>query len=386
MADGNHLRPVDRFLRRAGRAARRHGGAPGAALGRRAMRLHSKWMGWRHRRDFNDVRRFCLFVGRARSGTTLIGSLLDAHPNACIATELGALNYVQSGWSRPQLFALLRRNAAVAAQRGNEWTGYSYQVPGQWQGRYARLRVIGDKQAAGTLRALVVGDRHAPLDSRPPASSPDLLDRLRALVGVPLRFVHVIRNPFDQMASAFHRLPDVTLEELARRNFLWVEMLKELRERLSPDELLDVYHEDVIADPRRELTRLCRFLDLEASDSYLDACAAVVSPAPHRQRESVEWPPGVVDSFEQRLREYPYLAHYSFRDSVASSSPRQHASNCPARLSAFRPRSSLGSSPRARLSRERWPHGNKRGAFKRTGGSAWESNPPLGTFATRRPF
>lgn len=282
--------------------------------GRIGERLRLSLSGWRHRRDFQKLQRFCLFVGRGRSGTTLIGSLLDAHPNACIATELDVLRYVERRYSQRQIFALLRANAEEEAARGNEWTGYQYAVPGQFQGSSERLTVIGDKKAARTLRGLVVGNRERSLDSRPEIPLPDALDRLRGVVGLPLRFVHIVRNPFDQMASTIRHRPGGSLQERARNHLLWAQMFTELRACLPEDEMIDVYHEDVIADPMGQLRRLCGFLGLEASDEYLEACASVVAPAPQRQRDSVEWPADFVAQFERGLAQYDYLARYSFRD------------------------------------------------------------------------
>jgi len=45
---------------------------------------------------FDKVRTYVMFVGYPRSGHSLIGSLLDAHPNVVIAHEMDALQFVQS--------------------------------------------------------------------------------------------------------------------------------------------------------------------------------------------------------------------------------------------------------------------------------------------------
>jgi len=40
------------------------------------------------KRVFSDVKRFLLFIGYSRSGSTITGSIIDAHPNACISYEI----------------------------------------------------------------------------------------------------------------------------------------------------------------------------------------------------------------------------------------------------------------------------------------------------------
>ena len=68
-----------------------------------------------NRRLFARVESLCLFIGYPRSGHSLIGALLDAHPNAIIADELDALKYVHAGFRRNQLFYLLLRGSRQSA-------------------------------------------------------------------------------------------------------------------------------------------------------------------------------------------------------------------------------------------------------------------------------
>ena len=83
---------------------------------------------------------------------------------------------------------------------------------------------------------------------------------------------------------------------------------------MRPDELLDVHHENVIANPRRELSRLCDFLGLDASEPYLDACASLVEESPRRARDKADWPPYLADTVQRRLGEHLFLGHYAFED------------------------------------------------------------------------
>ena len=95
---------------------------------------------------FADVRTYLMFIGQPRSGTSLLGSLLNAHPYALVGHELNALRYVRRGYTRRQLFWLLLMKDREFARRGRNWTGYDYAVSGQWQGRFEKLLVIGDKK------------------------------------------------------------------------------------------------------------------------------------------------------------------------------------------------------------------------------------------------
>jgi hypothetical protein len=180
--------------------------------------------GARHHRTFAQVERFCLFVGYPRSGTTLVGSLLDAHPDVVVATELDVLRYVGLGLRRDQLFSLILRRQREFAAAGQRWTGYDYAIPGQYQGTYDRLRVIGDKRAGQSTNQL--------------RERPELLDRLRNAVGVPIRVFHVFRSPYDTAATMAHRRQSDLSSAISHYAGLATNV-EEVRGRLGPDELFD---------------------------------------------------------------------------------------------------------------------------------------------------
>jgi hypothetical protein len=246
---------------------------------------------------FVQVRTFCLFIGYPRSGHTLVGSLVDAHPNALIANELNMVGHVKRGFSRLQIYALILANSRRFARAGWKWMGYSYAVPNQWQGRFERLEVLGDKRGPGVIRLL--------------RANPGLLGRVRETLDTDLRFIHVIRNPFDNITtmSLRHRLP---LESAVAYYFALCQGVAELKSQLRPDAMLDVWHERLVERPADEITRLCGFLDLVPHPDYVRDCASVVFPAPTHTRSRIVWPPDVVGEVTARAQAFPWLAGYTF--------------------------------------------------------------------------
>ena len=161
--------------------------APSGMLG---VYLRSLWYSAKLYDLLAGVERYCMFVGYPRSGHTLIGSLLNAHPEMVIAHELDALAHVQAGFSRGQIFALLLDRDCAYNEAGRSSQGYTYDVPGQWQGRFEKLRVIGDKKGGRSSMRL--------------RANPDLLGQVRRVIGLPMRIIHEVRNPFDNI----HQLID----------------------------------------------------------------------------------------------------------------------------------------------------------------------------------
>src|SRR5688572_21385517 len=141
---------------------------------------------------FGQLKTFCCFVGHGRSGGTLVGALLNAHPNIVMSNELNALRRLRLGLSAQQLFRVIYLVSRRQVQRGSiGGGGYSYQVHGQWQGGHQRLTVIGDRKAGATAYEI--------------AQNPGLLDLFARKVELQKKFVHVIRNPFDTIATTFNK-------------------------------------------------------------------------------------------------------------------------------------------------------------------------------------
>ncbi len=260
--------------------------------------LRSAALGLRDRALFRDVRTYAFLIGYPRSGSSLVGSLIDAHRHATIAHELDAVGFLDRGFGRSQLFHLIAANSAEFSGSGREWTGYSYEVPGQFQGRSEGTRVIGDKKAGRTTRRL--------------GANPALLARLRDTVRVPLRMVHVVRNPYDNIATRHRRRPKDELRETIERHFALCRAVSTIREVAGPGEILDVRHEDLIVDPSVTIARILDFIGLDADPEYLRAASGIVYAAPNRSRDQTKWSDEDRSDVERRIAQHDFLSDYSW--------------------------------------------------------------------------
>lgn len=244
-----------------------------------------------------DLRTFCLFIGYPKSGGSLISALLDAHPEAAIAQQADALQLVDEGLDRAALFQALLTNSETAAPRGRKQSGYSFVVEGQWQGSATAPTVIGDGAAAKTQRHL--------------ERDPGLLDKAAEVVGLPIRLVHIVRNPFDHVARMFLREKkhgmDAAVARFPRRTAT-IEQL--IRDNRYPVHTLRL--EDLIDDPHAQLTQMCAFLGLAADEDYLAACSKLIFPSPQRARELVTWRDEDIDAVANTIESHEFLHGYSW--------------------------------------------------------------------------
>jgi hypothetical protein len=262
------------------------------------------------RQLFERVETCCLFIGYPRSGHSLLGSFVDAHPEAVLAHELDMLKYVHARFGRAALCHLALANSRAFTENGRTWSGYSYAVPGQWQGRFETVRVIGDKHGESTTIRLML--------------TPNTLPRLARAMRARVRLVHVIRNPYDNIATIEKNIDRITWELIGRRHastldaavayyFALCGAVALAKERLG-DDILDVRHEALVAAPEAELGRVCRFLELEPSAEYLRACAGIVFESPRKTRHDTRWDSRSLDAVARAMERYSFLEGYGFSE------------------------------------------------------------------------
>jgi hypothetical protein len=239
-----------------------------------------------------------MFIGYPRSGHTLIGSVLDAHPDAVIAHEFDALIRLRREVNRNDLYRSLLENSQNFTRSGREWNGYTYLVSNQWHGLYRNLRVIGDKKGGASSRVL--------------AHDPSLLTRLRQIVDADIKLVHVLRNPYDNVASMFRNGHTRSLRKTIDRYASLCEVNSRLRlnEQIS---IFDLRHEDFVENPERCLDELCQYLGLSREQDYLSDCASIVFRFPRQSRHDIEWDKRSIDKIRRVIARHDFLHGYSFR-------------------------------------------------------------------------
>jgi len=262
--------------------------------------VESAIMGRRVRDQFDHLEMYVEFIGYPRSGHSLIAALLDAHPNMIWANELGALLYVHAGFSRHQILNLILRNSVASARSARAWEGYNFPVPQQWQGRSSQIHVVGDKQSEGTTLRL--------------QARPFLLERLRQTMKVPVKFIHVIRHPLDNITTMFQRAPQPQcLMQVVNYYFQLCQDVRAIRAQVNEDDWLDIHHEAFVAAPSAWLVRLAHWMGQSAPADWVADCAAIVRRAPHCTRDQANWSDALRAQVAMRAAEFAWLRDYEFK-------------------------------------------------------------------------
>src|SRR6056297_764254 len=246
---------------------------------------------------FSSRRRHTRFSGVTGVQTCAlpICSLLDAHPDIAVAHELHALKHFAAGRPFDAVARAMQYNAQIFQRLGRQYSGYDYHVPGQHQGHLRYPVIIGDKKGNGTARLLL---RH-----------PKLIDLLERDLPVPYVFVHVLRNPYDNITTKAIRTGR-DLGAAAQRYFSNAELIAALKQRI-PQRIVDVYLDDLIAEPKSCLETLMDRLGVEADAGHVRDCASILFKEPSRTRERLRWPRALVQEVDVQLARYPFLERFA---------------------------------------------------------------------------
>jgi hypothetical protein len=244
---------------------------------------------------FPGLAGFVLIVGNARSGSTLMGAVLDGHPRMVIANETSASATFWRGLDGDAILREVWDNAERNAGLGRPSEGYSYQI-GPPPSQKGGVVVAGDK-IFNPATLLLHGDH-------------GLIPSLEERLAVPVRLIYAIRNPFDTIAT-MHRRSGAPPADRIRWYFMHCDAAEAIRDRLPADRFLESHHHDLLATPDDELARLCGFLGVGIDDDHRRAVRTALFASPRRTRSQVAWTAADVRAVQAGIARFPCLARYA---------------------------------------------------------------------------
>jgi hypothetical protein len=240
-----------------------------------------------------------MFAGYPRSGHTLVASILNAHPNIICSNQ----QYIMNDISGDIEFNLAKINILDKIQSGNyktRWNQNAYIDPCKKE----ELLVIGDKTGHRTVEHLI--------------STPEDLDYFKKIIPWPIKWIHVVRNPFDNLATwtkknyESRKLKanigtefDIVFERYTALN----DKIKELKET---EDVLTINHERVIRFVDKTLDELCLFLDIEKRAVWRSKIIKVLWKDPRITRRAIKWSPQDRVKVLKLTKKYPWLLGYDF--------------------------------------------------------------------------
>jgi hypothetical protein len=245
--------------------------------------------------DVTRVKYFLMFMGYPRSGHTLVASMLNAHPNVVCSNQQFILNGATG------LDSILSN--IEAGTPSSQWNPNAYIEPCQKND----ITVVGDKTGHRTVEHLI--------------SNPEALEKFKEVIPWPIKWIHVVRNPFDCLSTwtkknvenRQKRVPRVTQEMEFNNVFQKFKALNEkILELQKTEDVLSVTHERVIRFIDRSLDEMCTFLDIQKFDDWRARCIKKKWKEPRITRRNIAWNPDMRAKAAKITKQYPWFSGYDF--------------------------------------------------------------------------
>ena len=275
----------------------------------------------------DNVKKMLIFAGHQRSCHSIVGSIIDAHPNVIMAPMFNPfVEYMDSPEDLPIKKKLFKKfykadKRFTEILRPKDLKGYSLTIEGLFQGTFKdKVDVIGS-----------IGANSRPY-SHNPKQFRTLFTMMREEIGIPVDVIRVIRNPYDIIATAalyqkYNVSTVVDFKKQQSKGKLWNRVkVSEYLEKFSQwyftllrgtegiidlaDDHIDVFCEGLIANPKGTIRKICDFLQLECSEDYVTKCAAKVFPSESTTRKIIEWPSDILKYIRTSAKEFPFLKEY----------------------------------------------------------------------------
>ena len=273
------------------------------------------------------VEKFVFFAGYPRSGHSMIGSVMDAHPNMVIAHEYFLLRKCSKMWNmktnifsnKAELFNSLFEDSFFESKCGwrsdsNTAKGYNFNLNSKWQGTFSQLKVIGDKSGGSTSKFISKGEGKL------------CLQQMIHSLEIPIIAMHVVRNPYDMIATAIaykkgirniqstkHVKQEVSVQlqmNISRAVFKLADSVVEVKKYVP---VVEVHIEDFIDNPSKVIVELCHSLGVDCPQEYVEECTAKAYKNVSRSRDLISWSPSVLSFIDQKMTEYPFFEGYTFK-------------------------------------------------------------------------
>lgn len=246
---------------------------------------------------FKDLEHFTIFINPGRTGHSLIGALLDAHPNIIISHELDVLPFlIYHDFDIIKIYSRILSNSSNLANNNNRYqTGYNYNIPYKYAGSYKILKVIGDKKGGDNCVFLM--------------RNPYFIHRLLKILGKKLKIISVFRNPYDNIVAMANN-NNLSIKINISRYFNFIEVIRRIKNLLPEDQVFIFTLESLVNNPKKAITSLCHSFELEAPIDYLDACSQIIFKKPHLRRREIKWQKKDLDKIENFMKKEEYFEFF----------------------------------------------------------------------------
>ena len=164
----------------------------------------------------------------------------------------------------------------------------------------------------------VIGDKTGHRNVLNIKNNPKKIGQLKEIVGVPFKWIHVVRNPFDNLATWAklnfqNKRDNVNQTKELNDVILKYRDLNETIVKLKRSEdILVVNHEFVITQMHNTLEKISQFLDISFDPIWRDNVRKAVWKKPRVTRKTIKWTQQQKKIVQDMCDKYEWLKGYDY--------------------------------------------------------------------------
>ena len=239
---------------------------------------------------------FLSFMGYPRSGHTLVAAILNANPNVICSNQQNFYGNVKN-ISRGKLLKDIKLGSVGAFYKDTTQIPH---IPKQ------EITVMGDKTGHRTVDIL--------------GNNPKKLGMMKNLIQVPMKWIHVVRNPYDNLATwaKLNYINKIKKNETTERIELdlVIQKYRVLNETITKlrrsEDVLTVNHEFLITRMHDTLLEISKFLEISFDPIWRDNVRNTAWSRPRITRGQITWSIPQKEAVETIIGQYDWLSGYEF--------------------------------------------------------------------------
>jgi len=248
----------------------------------------------------DKIKYFLMFMGYPRSGHTLVASMLNAHPSVICSNQ----SFIIQDADKKNTDGLL--SEIKMGSSDGHWKPEVKIAKAPKTGIY----VVGDKTGHRTVEYLI--------------DHPEQLGHLKSIVPWPLKWIHVVRNPFDCLTTWTKKNYDnkkaKNVEEPYSINGEFEKAFEKFQalnnqilELKKTEDVLTLVHEKVVVNKDNTMKQLCNFLGIEKDVDWRNRVVKTLWKKPRITRRNITWDRHMRNKLmNHSIKRYPWLKGYYF--------------------------------------------------------------------------
>jgi hypothetical protein len=242
---------------------------------------------------------FLSFIGYPHSMHRIASAILNANPNVHCSNRLDILNNFNMSDSKMKLFSSIQEHSLDQ----DNWKDIIQinHVPKN------EITVIGDDSTYRNTLSI--------------SNNPRILGQFKQYIVIPIKFIHVVRNPFDSIAS-WARIEYISksgkgIETTQEKEInIVINEFKKLNETISrlkiSENILTINFEYLITRMHNTLEEMSKFLDIEFHPFWRDNIRNGMPKKPTITRKQVNWNTYQLLEVQKIIDSYEFLKGYNY--------------------------------------------------------------------------